>query len=75
MRPTIIATPAAIAPYVADDTFESCVKLEKVFTHAAPALLLVGLLVEACLFASALSTAKAAARLILAARAYGANGI
>jgi len=52
-----------------------CLRAERAFADAAPTLLLCAVLVETALFFSAISTAKAAGRLIAAARSFGANGI
>jgi len=53
----------------------ACERAERFFTEAAPTVLLLGIFVEVGLFVSALMTAKAAARLMLQARACGANAL
>lgn len=53
----------------------ACARAERFFVEAAPAVLLCATLLEFGLFVAALSLAKASARLVNAARRYGANAI
>ena len=52
-----------------------CEHAERMFAKAAPIAMMLSLLVEFGLFTSALRVAKASARIVLAARSFGANGI
>ena len=60
---------------VSEETSPACERAERVFAKAAPLMLFFAMVVELGLFMSALSTAKAAGKLLMAARRYGANAI
>lgn len=80
-------TPSASATFVAniattaarrlqDVSHEAaCMRTKEIFANAVPSFVFVAALVEMGLFLSAMSTAKAATRIVVAARRYGANAI
>jgi len=53
----------------------ACARAERAFAQAAPSFILAAALIEFGLFLSAITVAKHSARLVLAARSYGANAI
>jgi hypothetical protein len=74
---SLVATVATSAARRLQDVThdDACKRTKQLFTDAVPAFIYAAIFVEMGLFFSALNTAKAAARLIKAARAYGANAM
>lgn len=77
MTVAIITTAARRLQEVAPESMSKikCEKVEHFMVEIAPLLLLGAMVMETCLFLAALRTVKAAATLMRAARAYGANGM
>lgn len=77
MTVAIITTAARRLQEVAPESMSKikCEKVEHFMVEIAPFLLLGAMVMETCLFLAALRTVKAAATLMRAARAYGANGM
>lgn len=66
---------ALVAAPAPETEMEHCERAERAFSRAVPSFLLLAMIIECGLFFSALRTVKAATRLLVAARTYGANAI
>jgi len=77
---TMIASVATTASrrlqeYVQPDSAASCARTQRLFHSAVPTFVLGAAIGEFGLFLTAISTAKAASRILIAARKFGANAI
>jgi hypothetical protein len=75
LEEVVMAVAPAAGPAEASSMETHCEQVARFYRDAAPTMVLCAAVVEFCIFLSALMTAKSAARLTVAARKMGANGI